>query len=67
MTKKGFVPREDQPVVEIVQQSYQPSKAELEADARIKGVSFKQAIQALLRPVRIQRARPRPSSRILPR
>ena len=66
MTKKGFVPREDQPVVEIVQQSYQPSKADLEADVRLKG-TFKQAIQALIRPVRIRRVRPRPRSRILPR
>ena len=56
MTKKGFVPLEDQPVVEIVRQSYQPSKAELEADARIKG-TFKQAIDALLRPVRIRRVK----------
>ena len=59
MTKKGFVPREDQPVVEIVRQSYQPSQAELEADVRLKG-TFKQAIQALLRPARIRRVRPRP-------
>ena len=56
MTKKDFVPPEDQPVVEIVIQSYQPSKAELEADARIKG-TFKQAIDALLRPVRIRRVK----------
>ena len=46
--------------VEIIHQSYQPSKAELEADARIKGVTFKQAIAALVRPVRIRRVRPRP-------
>ena len=59
MTKKaqGFMPREHQPVVEIVQQSYQPSKAELEADRRIKGVTFKQAIQTLMRPVRIRRVK----------
>ena len=44
--------------INLVHQSYQPSKAELEADVRIKGVSFKQAIQALLRPVRIRRMRP---------
>ena len=56
MKKTGFVVREDQPEVEIVHQSYQPSKAELEADVRLKG-TFKQAIQALLRPVRIRRVR----------
>ncbi len=44
--------------VEIVHQSYQPSKAELEADVRLKG-TFKQAIQALLRPVRIRRVKAR--------
>ena len=59
MTKKGFVPLKDQPVVEIVRQSYQPSKAELEADVRLRG-TFKQAIQAVLRPVRIRRVRPKP-------
>ncbi len=48
--------------VEIVRQSYQPSKAELEADKRIKGVTFKQAIAALVRPVRIRRVMP-PKSR----
>ena len=58
MTKKGFVPLKDQPVVEIVHQSYQPSKAELEADRRIKGVTFKQAIAAMVRPVRIRRVPP---------
>ena len=47
------------PEVRIVHQSYQPSKAELDADLRIKG-TFKQAIQALLRPVRIRRVRPKP-------
>ena len=36
------------PEVQIVHQAYQPSKAELDADLRIKG-TFKQAIQALLR------------------
>ena len=40
--------------VELVKSNYQPSKAELEADLRIKG-TFKQAIQALTRPVRIRR------------
>ena len=39
--------------VELVKSNYQPSKAEMEADLRIKG-TFKQAIQALIRPVRIR-------------
>ena len=58
MTKKSFVPREDRPLVELPHQSYQPSKAEREADVRLKG-TFKQAIQAVLRPVRIRRVRPK--------
>ena len=45
------------PPINLINQSYQPSKAELDADLRIKG-TFKQAIQALLRPVRIRRMRP---------
>ena len=51
--------------VKLVHQTYQPSKAELEADARIKGVTFKQAIAALVRPVRIRRVwpKPRPSAK----
>ena len=57
MTKKGFVPREDQPVVEIVHQSYQPSAKELREDLRIKG-TFKAAIAALVRPVRGRKVMP---------
>ena len=58
MKKKpqGVPPR---PTIDLVAQSYQPSKAELAADLRIKG-TFKQAIQALLRPVRIRRVRHKP-------
>ena len=44
--------------IEVVHQSYQPSKAELEADLRIKG-TFQQAIQALVRPVRLRRVMPK--------
>ena len=68
MTKKRrpFVPFDEQPIVELPPQPYQPSKAELEADLRLKG-TFKQAIQAVLRPVRTRRLRPKPRSRILPR
>ena len=45
--------------INLVHQSYQPSKVELDVDLRIKG-TFKQAIQALLRPVRIRRVRSKP-------
>ena len=46
------------PEVVVAHQSYQPSKAELEADTRIKG-TFKQAIQALVSPVLIRRVIPK--------
>ena len=38
--------------VEIVHPSYQPRKAELEADLRVKS-TFKEAVDALTQPVRI--------------
>lgn len=41
------------PVVEVVHPSYQPSKAELEADMRVNA-TFEEAVQALVRPVRIR-------------
>ena len=44
--------------VEFAPQSYQPSKAELEADLRLKG-TFKQAVKAVLRPVKIRRVTPK--------
>lgn len=44
--------------VEIARDDYQPSKAELEADARVDA-SFEEAIEALARPVEIVRT-PRP-------
>ena len=50
------------PTVEVIHQAYQPSKAELEADLRLKG-TFKQAIQAVLRPVRIRRVTATPRTR----
>ena len=39
--------------VEVVHPSYQPSKAELEADMRVDA-TFEEAVQALVRPVRIR-------------
>ena len=49
MNPKRPVPRE----VEIVRHGYQPSKAELEADTRVDA-TFEEAVQALVRPVRIR-------------
>lgn len=56
MTRTKPIPTS--PEVEVPHQSYQPSKAELEADTRIKG-TFTQAILALVRPVRIRRVMPK--------
>lgn len=40
--------------VEIVHPTYQPSKAELEADLRVD-VTFDEAVDALTKPVKIRR------------
>ena len=56
--EKGYVPQRDRPTIELVPQDYQPSKAELEADLRIKG-TFEQGIKALLWPVKIRRVKPK--------
>lgn len=46
--------------VEIVQSSYQPSKAELEEDMRVDA-TFEEAVAALTQPVRIKNIqRPKP-------
>ena len=46
--------REDGPRdVEVAHPSYQPSKAELEADMRVNA-SFEEAVDALTRPVRMR-------------
>lgn len=42
--------------VNVVHPSYQPSKAELEADTRVDA-TFEEAIQALVRPVRMRYVR----------
>ena len=44
----------ERPIVEIAEPSYQPSKAELEADLRVNA-TFKQAVNALAKIVRIRR------------
>ena len=52
-TDPKFVPPKDRPEVEIVNPDYQPSKAELEEDARLDA-TFEEAVKALTRPVRIK-------------
>ena len=45
--------KEDRREVEIVRRDYRPSKAELEADARVDA-TFDEAVDALCRPVEIR-------------
>lgn len=51
MTKPSHKPKPR--TVEVVRSTYQPSKRELEADARIPA-SFDQAVKALTQPVKIR-------------
>ena len=44
--------------VHIVDPSYQPSRAELREDLRLKG-TFEDAVKALVKPVNVQRMMPR--------
>ena len=44
----------NKPLVEIAHPSYQPSKAELDADLRVEA-TFDEAIEALTKPVTVQR------------
>ena len=43
------------PVVEISEQSYHPSKAELEEPIVVPAGTFEDAVKALVRPVKVQR------------
>ena len=43
----------EHPTVEVVEPTYQPSKAELEADLRVNA-TFKQAVKALSKTVNIK-------------
>ena len=43
------------PVVEIPEQSYQPSKAELEEPITVPAATFEEAVKALVRPVNVRR------------
>ena len=51
-----FVPLSDRPSVEIVNYSYQPSKAELSEDVRLKG-TLERAARALVQPINLRRIR----------
>ena len=55
-------PRPEPVEVEIAQSTYQPSKAELEEDLRVN-VSFEEALDALVMPVKIKRVPRPPQSR----
>lgn len=54
--------RPDIPTVELVDRSYQPSKAELEEDLRLD-VSFEELTAAVVRPVKIRYVKPTRKSR----
>lgn len=45
----------ERPTVEIPEQSYQPSKAELEEPIEVPAATFEEAVRALVRPVKVQR------------
>ena len=51
MSKKTTTKR---PVVKVPDSSYQPSRAQLRQDQRIKGATFDQAIGALTRQVKVK-------------
>ena len=46
--------KRERPVVEIPEQSYQPSVKELNEDIRLSG-TFEDAVKALVRPVKVRR------------
>ena len=56
MTKKTSTKR---PVVRVPDPSYQPSRAQLRQDQRIKGATFDQAVGALTRQVKVKYVKPK--------
>lgn len=52
MTKKKQTTK--RPVVKLPDSSYQPSRAQLRQDQRIKGATFDQAVGALTRRVKVK-------------
>ncbi|MCY3789096.1 MAG: hypothetical protein OXH63_09950 [Gemmatimonadetes bacterium] len=61
MSKSGdWIPPEDRPTVEVVNSTYQPSKAELEEAIELpRGLTPDQVGQALMRQVNVRKI-PRP-------
>lgn len=48
----NFIPPNQRRVLDVAHPSYQPSKAELEEDARVNA-TFEEAVKALVKPVKI--------------
>lgn len=57
MTKKKQTTK--RPVVAVPDPSYQPSRAQLREDQRIKGATFDQAVDALTKPVEVKYVKPK--------
>ncbi len=57
MTKPTTPPSTDHPIVRVPHSSYQPSAQELRDDLRLKG-QFKDAVKALVSPVRVRQVMP---------
>ena len=58
MTKKPKAREPKRSVIELAPSDYQPSKAELEADVRIKATP-KEVARAVLHPVRVRHRKPK--------
>ena len=56
-TNSTFVPLESRPTLELVSHDYQPSRAELREDLRLKE-TFEEAAKALVKPVKIRKVMP---------
>ena len=50
-------PTDDRPIVHVPHLEYQPTAKELREDLRLKG-TFKDAVKALVRPVRVRQVMP---------
>lgn len=61
MTKKKTTTK--RPVVRVPDPSYQPSRAQLRQDQRIKGATFDQAVGALTKTVKVKYVKPQKKRR----
>ncbi len=59
MLKPATPTSTDRPIVRVPHPSYQPNAQELREDLRLKG-QFKDAVKALVRPVRVRQVMPPP-------